>query len=187
MRKLPELLASTGMLACGEDLGMVPDCVPEVMSALKILSLEIQRMPKDPKREFADTWQYPYFSVCATSTHDMSPLRAWWKEDREVTQKFWNQVLGKYGAAPEECGPETCRSILMMHLQSASLFAILPLQDYLSIKPELCTENPDDERITVPAISPYYWRYRMKPCVEDLLADDVTASLRAMIRECGRK
>ena len=187
MRKLPELLASTGMLACGEDLGMIPDCVPEVMSALKILSLEIQRMPKDPKREFADTWQYPYFSVCATSTHDMSPLRAWWKEDRDVTQKFWNQVLGKYGAAPEECGPETCRSILMMHLQSASLFAILPLQDYLSIKPELCAENPDDERINVPAISPYYWRYRMKPCVEDLLADDVTASLRAMIRECGRK
>ena len=34
------------MLVCGEDLGMVPHCVPEVMDQLGILSLEIQRMPK---------------------------------------------------------------------------------------------------------------------------------------------
>ena len=187
MRKLPDLLASTGMLACGEDLGMIPDCVPDVMKELKILSLEIERMPKDPSREFADTWSYPYFSVCATSTHDMSPLRAWWHEDRDVTRRFWNSILGKYGEAPADCGPDTCRSILMMHLQSASIFCILPLQDYLSIKPELCMEKPEDERINVPAISPYYWRYRMKVTLEALLADDVTADIRKMTRDCGRK
>lgn len=187
MRKLPDLLASTGMLACGEDLGMIPDCVPDVMKELKILSLEIERMPKDPSREFADTWSYPYFSVCATSTHDMSPLRAWWHEDRDVTRRFWNSILGKYGEAPADCGPDTCRSILMMHLQSASIFCILPLQDYLSIKPELCMEKAEDERINVPAISPYYWRYRMKVTLEALLADDVTADIRKMTRDCGRK
>ena len=187
MSKLPDLLASTGMLACGEDLGMIPDCVPDVMKELKILSLEIERMPKDPSREFANTWQYPYFSVCATSTHDMSPLRAWWHEDREVTQRFWNNILGKSGGAPADCCPDTSRSILMMHLQSASIFCILPLQDYLSIKPELCFEKPEDERINVPAISPYYWRFRMKTTLETLLADDVTETVRKMVRECGRK
>lgn len=50
MRKLPALLDSTRMLACGEDLGMIPACVPEVMRELRILSLEIQRMPKSPER-----------------------------------------------------------------------------------------------------------------------------------------
>ena len=52
MKKLPILTQATSMLVCGEDLGMVPDCVPWVMDQLQILSLEIQRMPKNPKHEF---------------------------------------------------------------------------------------------------------------------------------------
>lgn len=187
LRKLPDLLASTRMLACGEDLGMIPDCVPDVMRELRILSLEIQRMPKDAQHEFADTWSYPYFSVCATSTHDMSPLRAWWKEDRGVTQRFWNQVLGKYGEAPADCTPDICLSIILMHLQSASMLAILPLQDYLSLKPELCMEDPDKERINIPAISPFYWRFRMKTTIEELINDDITGYIRSLIRDCGRR
>jgi 4-alpha-glucanotransferase len=52
MKKLPELKRSTNMLICGEDLGMVPRSVPQVMKELAILSLEIQRMPKDPTVRF---------------------------------------------------------------------------------------------------------------------------------------
>ena len=48
MNKLPQLTQSTRMLVCGEDLGMIPGCVAWVMNDLRILSLEIQRMPKDP-------------------------------------------------------------------------------------------------------------------------------------------
>ena len=81
LRKLPALISSTDMLVCGEDLGMIPHCVPEVMERLQILSLEIQRMPKESWREFGDTWAYPYRSVCTTSTHDMSGIRVWWEED----------------------------------------------------------------------------------------------------------
>ena len=44
MKKLPALKDATNMLICGEDLGMVPHSVPEVMNRLGILSLEIQRM-----------------------------------------------------------------------------------------------------------------------------------------------
>lgn len=187
LHKLPDLLASTRMLTCGEDLGMIPDCVPDVMKELRILSLEIQRMPKDPHSEFADTWHYPYLSVCATSTHDMSPLRAWWREDRGVTQRFWNQVLGRQGEAPADCNPDISRSIIMMHLQSASMLAILPLQDYLSLKPELCLADPEKERINVPAISPFYWRFRMKPTLESLINDDITEYIHGLVRECGRK
>lgn len=187
MRKLPDLLASTRMLACGEDLGMIPECVPEVMSGQRILSLEIQRMPKRCGEEFADTLNYPYLSVCATSTHDMSPLRAWWKEDRAVTQHFWNDVLGRYGDAPEDCTPDICRSIILMHLQSPSMFAILPLQDWLSLRPELCFSDPDAERINVPAESRHYWRFRMKTTMEQVLASPLTPLLRELIRTSGRE
>lgn len=187
MKKLPELLACTKMFACGEDLGMIPACVPEVMSELGILSLEIQRMPKESYVNFADTWKYPYMSVCATSTHDMNPLRAWWREDKRLSRDFWNHVLGQQGEAPQECTPEICRSIIMMHLQSSSAMAILPLQDYLSLFPKLCHKKPEDERVNIPSITPYNWRYRMKVTIEDLLSHEITPYLLSLMQECGRK
>ena len=86
---LPAILKSSDMMICGEDLGMVPDCVPDVMRQLGILSLEIQRMPKDPNVEFAHPADAPYLSVCSTSTHDMSTLRGWWEEDLVHSERFF--------------------------------------------------------------------------------------------------
>lgn len=37
METLPPLMQATGMLVCGEDLGMVPDCVPPVLDRLGLL------------------------------------------------------------------------------------------------------------------------------------------------------
>jgi len=68
MKKLPALKASTNMLVCGEDLGMVPYSVPDVMKQLGILSLEIQRMPKDPQKEFFSS-QRRTLLVCCTPSH----------------------------------------------------------------------------------------------------------------------
>ena len=132
LKKLPPLISSTRMLVCGEDLGMIPHCVPEVMHKLQILSLEIQRMPKEANHNFADTWHYPYLSVCTTSTHDMSTLRAWWEENREQTQQFYNHVLHLQGEAPTYCEPWICEKIIDMQLESPSMWVILPLQDWLS-------------------------------------------------------
>lgn len=132
LRKLPVLLSATRMLACGEDLGMIPDSVPETMRALQILSLEIQRMPKSLGEVFADPARYPYFSVCTTSTHDMNPLRAWWEENRELSERFYREVLGMEGDAPRTCEPWICRRIVDMHLRSPAMLAILPLQDWLA-------------------------------------------------------
>ena len=173
LRKLPELLGATGMLACGEDLGMIPACVPEVMDAQRILSLEIQRMPKDPHQPFAIPAQYPYLCVCTTTTHDMSPLRAWWEEeDRGVIQRYYSEVLGRQGAAPKCCEPDLCEQIVRQHLDSPAMFTILPLQDWLAIDGGLRYEKPAEERINVPAICPWYWRYRMHLTLESLLQQD---------------
>ena len=185
--KLPPLIESTGMLVCGEDLGMIPDCVASVMSSEQILSLEIQRMPKDPKVEFGSTYHYPYLSVCTTGTHDMNPLRAWWEEDRGVTQRFYNQVLGAWGEAPYFCEPWICEQVVSMHLKSPAMLTILPLQDWLAMDGGLRRENPNDERINVPANSRHYWRYRMHFTLEELLeAESLNKMIRHMIAESGR-
>ena len=188
MKKIPALLGATGMLACGEDLGMIPACVPEVMSSQRILSLEIQRMSKDPSQTFARPSQYPYLSVCTTSTHDMSPLRGWWhEEDRGLIQKYYNEVLGRWGEAPADCGTDICEQIVRDHLQSPAMLTILPVQDWLSMDADLRLPDPMGERINVPAICPYYWRYRMHLSVEQLLAADAfNAKVSRMIAESGR-
>ena len=103
LQKLPALKRGTNMLVCGEDLGMVPACVPDVMRRLGILSLEIQRMPKHPTKEFFHPADAPYMSVATPSTHDMSTIRGWWEEDRERTNRFYHDELGQWGPEPYFC------------------------------------------------------------------------------------
>ena len=187
MWKLPPLLDSTSMLACGEDLGMIPDCVPAVMRQLEILSLEIQTMPKDPNAEFGDTWHYPYYSVCTTSTHDMGGIRLWWENDRGVSQRYFNNVLHEPGEAPVYAEPWICGKIVDLQLKSPSMLCILPLQDWLSTDGTLRRQNPADEQINVPANPRHYWRYRMHLTVENLLSQDsYNGMLASMIQESGR-
>ena len=187
MQKLPALLDSTGMLACGEDLGMIPATVPQVMSDLRILSLEIQRMPKSVEETFAHPANYPYLSVCTTSTHDMNPIRAWWEEDRQVTNDFWHMILNNQGDAPCFCEPWICRQILEQHVWSPAMLTILPLQDWLSMDAQLRREDPNSERINVPANSRHYWRYRMHLTLEQLAdAKEFNETLTAMIAASGR-
>ena len=187
MKKLPALKRSTNMLICGEDLGLVPGCVPDVMQQLGLLSLEIQRMPKQTDREFFHPNDAPYLSVVTPSTHDMSTIRGWWEEDRSKTQRFYNFELGQWGNAPYFCEPWVNKSVLIQHLYAPSMWSIFQLQDILGISATLRRENPNDERINVPAIPKYYWRYRMHLFLEDLLnADEFNTELHGYIQACGR-
>lgn len=187
LRKLPALLSSTSMLVCGEDLGMVPDSVPEVMQQLEILSLEIQRMPKKPHHEFAMPCDAPYLSVCTTSTHDMNPIRAWWLEDRVVTQRFYNRALGLQGPAPEQCEAWIAERIINQHLESKAMWIILPWQDWMAIDKRYAHENPQSERINVPSNPRNFWCYRMHIQLEDLLkANDINQHILQMITASGR-
>lgn len=187
MWKLPPLLDATSMLTCAEDLGMIPDCVPAVMHQLQMLSLEIQRMPKDPKAKFGNTWNYPYLSVCTTSTHDMGGIRQWWEENRDVTQRYYNEVLHEGGEAPLYAEPWICDKILTLNLHSPSMLAIFPLQDWLSASGALRREDPREELINIPANPRHYWRYRMHLTVEELLdAGEFNDYLREKIRNSGR-
>lgn len=188
MKKLPQLTQSTRMLVCGEDLGMIPDCVAWVMNDLRILSLEIQRMPKDPRQEFGHLDQYPYRSVCTFSTHDMSTLRGWWEENAQQTQNYYEHMLGHQGKAPASATPELCEEIVRNHLYSQSMLCILSLQDWLSIDGQLRRSEVDEERINVPANPRHYWRYRMHLTLEQLIqANGLNNKIKNLIINTGRK
>ena len=184
--RLAKLTASTEMLACGEDLGMIPACVPQVMRQEQILSLEIERMPKEYGVRVGDVLRNPYLSVCSTSTHDMSPLRLWWRDEAE-RQYYFEKVLGCEGEAPAEATAELCEKIVARHLASPSMLTILPLQDWLSLSEELRSDDIERERINIPAVARHYWRYRMHLTVEQLASHKEFADrLGEMIKKSGR-
>lgn len=187
MWKLPPIIDATSMLTCAEDLGMIPDCVPAVMSALEILTLDIQRMPKNPREEFGNPAFYPYLTVCTTSTHDMGGIRQWWEENRDKTQRFFNYMLGEGGAAPAFAEPWICEKIVDSNLKSPAMLCILPLQDWLSIDGRLRRADPRKEQINVPANSRHYWRYRMHLTLEDLLGEELfNKRVASLVESSGR-
>jgi 4-alpha-glucanotransferase len=169
MKKLPALIEASNMLVCGEDLGMVPSCVGPVMKQLGILSLEIQAMPKAYGVPFAQLHENPYRSVDTIFTHDMPTLRLWWKENRDRTQLYYNNVLEHDGKAPEEPTGWLCEEIVAHHLNSPSMLCLISLQDWLSIDEGLRNPNLEEERINVPANPKNYWRYRMHLPISKLL------------------
>jgi 4-alpha-glucanotransferase len=187
MHKLPYLKNATNMLICGEDLGMVPHCVPEVMEQLGILSLEIQRMPKVTTKEFFHPNDAPYLSVVTPSTHDMSTIRGWWEEDRSRTQRFFNNILEQQGGAPYFCEAWVNRAIVLQHLYCPAMWSIFQLQDLLGMNEKIRRENPHEERINIPANPQHYWRYRMHLTLEDLLKQkDFNEELKGYVVHSGR-
>lgn len=187
MRKLAPVLQSTTMTACGEDLGMIPACVPWVMKNLQILSLEIQRMPKLYGETFARPECYPYLSVATPSTHDMSTLRGWWREDKALSAQFYNRVLGFDGEAPEEMSGLVARAIIAQHLHSPAAFALFAWQDLMAMDERLRLDDPDAERINVPSNRNHMWNYRMHISVEDMMNERAfNDALLAMITDAGR-
>ena len=157
-RKLPELLGATGMLACGEDLGMVPDCVPGVMDHEKILSLKMRGMEQE------GGWKY--LSVCATSSHDMDTLRMQCEQDPE---------------------PWEVKRMLWEFLDSPSMLAIFPLQDWVALDKGLRRADRMAERINQPADPHHHWRFRLHFDVHELLkASDLNVAVEGLVKDSHR-
>ena len=187
MKKLPVQVQATRMLVCAEDLGMVPDCVSWVMNELRVLSLEIQSMPKDPHVRFGHLSRNPYRSVCTFSTHDMATLRQWWDEDASRTQDYFNSMLYHEGNAPHPLPGWLARDVVSRQLASPSMLCVLSIQDWLAMDERIRLDDADAERINIPANPHHYWRYRMHINIENLMADkSFTENIRNLIVQNGR-
>ena len=187
MKKLSRLVEATRMLVCAEDLGMVPECVQWVMDELRILSLELQSMPKEPGLRFGQLERNPYRSVCTISTHDTPTLRMWWDEDWERAQTYYNQMLRKDGPAPHPLPDWLARDIIAAHLASPSMVCVIALQDWLAIDEHLRLKDAEAERVNVPANPKHYWRYRMHLNIEDLIGcEGFTNAITQLVTLNGR-
>lgn len=187
MKKLPRLVEATRMMVCAEDLGMVPECVAWVMNELKILSLELQSMPKDSSTRFGHLSRNPYRSVCTISSHDMPTLRQWWDEDTDRTQDYYNSMLHHGGGAPHPLPDWLAKDIIARHLTCPSMLCVLSIQDWLAMDERLRLPDADAERVNIPANPRHYWRYRMHLNIEDLSEDkQFCDQVRELIARTGR-
>ena len=187
LKKLPKIIEASDMLVCGEDLGMVPSCVPDVMKQLNILSLEVQRMPKSIHDTFVNPSNNPYLSVSTTSTHDTSTLRGWWEENGELTNRFYREMLGHNDGAPYFAEPYICQEIVRQHLESSSMLTILPIQDYIAMDGEFRWDATQREQINIPSDPHHHWCYKMHQSLESLNErQDFNNMIREMIKNSGR-
>ena len=187
LKKLPKIIEASDMLVCGEDLGMVPACVPEVMRQLNILSLEVQRMPKKYGETFVNPANNPYLSVDTTSTHDTSTIRGWWEENGEITNRFYREMLGHHEDAPYFAEPWVCKEIIEQHLCSSSMLVILPIQDYIAMDGEYRWDQTQREQINIPANPRHHWCYKMHQSLESLNERQYfNEMLKIMIKKSGR-
>lgn len=191
MKKIPAVTSydrdSKGMLPCAEDLGMVPASVKDVLEQLRILSLEIQDMPKTFGVHFGHPERYPYLSVATIATHDMPPFRLWWQTHRKRAQLFWTEVMHRTGEAPREAGTEICEQVIREHLDSPSMLCLLALQDWLGMDEQLRSAHSEREQINVPADAHHNWNYRIHLNVEDLIqASHFNEKVRNLIKRSGR-
>ncbi|KAI9160495.1 hypothetical protein LWI28_008665 [Acer negundo] len=187
LKTLPALLNSSNMMACGEDLGLIPSCVHPVMQELGLIGLRIQRMPSEPGLEFGIPSQYNYMTVCAPSCHDCSTLRAWWEEDEERRHRFFKNVVGSDAWPPSECIPEITHFILRQHVEAPSMWAIFPLQDLLALKEEYTARPAAEETINDPTNPKHYWRYRVHVTLESILEDkELKTIIKDLVRGSGR-
>lgn len=186
MEKLPVILNATDMLICGEDLGLVPDCVPAVMDELAITALKVQRMPPGDA-PYYNPENADYMNVVTASSHDSSTLRQWWHEDRGLVQDYFLNQLRQHGTAPGNLEPGLAEIIMKQHLYNDAMLAIFPIQEFFATDQALVNPAEDDERINNPAVFPHYWRYRMHITLEDLIErKDFSDKIAGWVHDSGR-
>lgn len=186
-RKIGAMLQDSRMLVVAEDLGMLPSCVGQVLDNQRILSLEIQSMPKQTGLEFSHLEANPYRSLCTISTHDMAPLRLWWEENIGRTQRYYATVMQQQGRAPKQLPPHLAEMIVARQMYSPSMLCILSIQDWLAMDQDFRCRNAADERINSPYDEYNQWKYRMYPSIEQLKdARRLNAKIKTMVAHSKR-
>ncbi|MDD6393916.1 MAG: 4-alpha-glucanotransferase [Prevotella sp.] len=167
---LLNILEDSKMLVCAEDMGYRPHGMDEVIEKLRILSTEVQTLPKNDYYEFGHTEAYPYRSIATTGTHDMPSLRVWWEEDKARVQRYYATRLHKEGIAPKSLPPRLAEEIIARHMYSPSMLCMICMQDWLAMDSILREDNVQCERINNPNDCFNKWDYRMGTTIDALLS-----------------
>jgi len=171
---LAVLVGASDMLACAEDLGAVPDCVPAVLAELGIPGLKIPRWTRfwnksgQPYESLAD---FRSASVCAVSVHDTSTVREWW-EYEEGRVDFAAAYCPELSPVPEKLEAASAFTVLQALARCASSIFVAQMQDYLDISDTLRSADPREDRVNIPGTqTDSNWTWRMRPTLEELQVD----------------
>ena len=182
-RLLGFMRGTTDMLACAEDLGAIPDCVPRVLEDLGILGLRIPRWTRrwdDPGQPFIPPVEYPVLTVCAPSVHDTSTMRGWWREDDDQ-YRFW-RTLGFDAPVSETYDAATARRVIEALLRTSSAICVMQIQDLCALVDGLVPDDPNEERVNVPGtVDEANWSYRAVPLESLAARDDLKEVLAPML------
>lgn len=172
-KQLSAISSTTDMMICGEDLGMVPKRVPDVLDQLGCLGLKVQRMGSEMTSAFTNPLHVGFMNVVTPSTHDMLPIRNWWDhESRKQKDAFYNSQLALDSFAPEKCDETIVSQIIFNHLESPALWSVFLIQDLFCMESSTANPNTEDDIINRPEIARFYWRYRMHLSVEQLQKEE---------------
>jgi len=177
---LGTLTESVDMLACAEDLGTIPETVPEVLSLLGILGLKVIRWEKhwnEQGQPFKNIEHYSELSVATSSVHDSSTLRGWWETENGAEQflSCWKPEEMGYPPGTSDrirnrYSPEAAAFVLETLAKTSSKLLILPVQDILALSPDYYTLTAEEERINIPgSVTAFNWTYRIPATTEALL------------------
>jgi 4-alpha-glucanotransferase len=180
---------TTGMLPCAEDLGAIPDCVPSVLSELRILGLRIPRWARrwhDEGQPYIRPEEYPFLTVCAPSVHDTTTMREWWEQEDDVAP-FW-ESLGLPGDPPEHYSVDVARQVTDSLLHANSAICVFQLQDLMALVAGLSPEDPAAERVNIPGtVTEFNWGYRMNIGLAELRAQRELASVLSPMLDARKK
>ncbi len=171
-RIVEAMLRSTKMRPCAEDLGCVPECSNRVLEAYGIPGMDVQRWMRhwETIGEYKLPAEYRPNAIAVISTHDTSPLEAWWKWEagnEDDRQKFW-KAIGLSGAYESEPSVKFSEACFQAVSSAPSVFSIQLLQDWLSLA-GLSGEVCADHRINLPGIvNDKNWRLRLPFSLEEL-------------------
>lgn len=178
-RLLGTLTGSVDMLACAEDLGSVPDIVPDVLARLGIFGLKVirwERLWNQDGQPFREIASYPERSVATTSVHDSSTLRGWWERENGADGFYGIRYPGSDGIPSDKAESwrssyteDTAAWALSVIAEAASAILVLPLQDLLALDDAYRGEDPEVDRVNVPgSVTAFNWTWRLPVSVETL-------------------
>lgn len=200
MDVLASLSEEHGALVIGEDLGVVPEGFRQRMGERRILSYRIVYFEKSGER-FKRAEEYPELAIACLSTHDLAPLRAWWRGDdirlrsgigaidaamavtqtqeRAIERKSLVETLGQSGAlAPEEANRYADAAAKPGEFPpvgfAAAMHRFIALTPSRLVAARLADLTGDDRPTNLPGTVDAYpnWRFKCPVSIEDLARDE---------------
>ena len=148
LRMIQEAAGKTSVVA--EDLGVVPEYVPELLQKLGIPGFAIPQFIVDPEmREYVPKEKMPELSIATWGTHDHAPLLTWYQDltarwkgpnghepwlDLQRLQRFLGIIKDKEEKEPSvSMTPELHKTFIRVLLESNSCWTIFVISDILGV------------------------------------------------------